>query len=141
MAEIIPFKGLRYNEELVGDISNVVTPPYDVISSKEQDNYYNISEYNCIRLELSKEMAGDDDSNNKYTRAAQTLQEWIDNRVLVEEEKPCIYIYQQDFSLSSTEHYTRTGFIALVRLEEFSKGVILPHENTLAKPKEDRLNS
>jgi len=139
MAEIIPFKGLRYNEELVGDISNVVTPPYDVISSKEQDNYYNISEYNCIRLELSKEMAGDDDSNNKYTRAAQTLQEWIDNRVLVEEEKPCIYIYQQDFSLSSTEHYTRTGFIALVRLEEFSKGVILPHENTLAKPKEDRL--
>lgn len=140
MAEIIPFKGLRYNEELVGNISNVVTPPYDVISPEEQANYYNISEYNCIRLELSKEMAGDDDSNNKYTRAAQTLQKWIDNRVLLEEENPCIYIYQQEFSLSSTERYIRTGFIALVRLEEFSKGIILPHENTLSKPKEDRLN-
>src|SRR5690606_14745381 len=80
------------------------------------------------------------DTNNKYTRAAQTLRDWIDSRVLVAEEEPCIYIYQQEFSLSDTEHYTRTGFIALVRLEEFSKGIILPHENTLSKPKEDRLN-
>lgn len=140
MADIIPFKGLRYNDEIVGDISNVVTPPYDVISPEEQDNYYNVSEYNCIRLELSKAMPGDDDTNNKYTRAAQTLRDWIDSRVLVAEEEPCIYIYQQEFSLSDTEHYTRTGFIALVRLEEFSKGIILPHENTLSKPKEDRLN-
>lgn len=142
MAEIIPFKGLRYNAELVGDISNVVTPPYDVISPEDQLNYYNRSEYNSIRLELSIEMPGDDDLNNKYSRAAQTLRDWIDKKVLIQDEKPCFYIYQQEFALSdtNTKHYTRTGFIALVRLEEFSKGVVLPHENTLSKPKEDRLN-
>jgi len=139
MAEIIPFKGLRYNAELIGDISKVVTPPYDIISPQEQMEYYEKSKYNCIRLELPIEMPGDDDTYNKYTRAAQTLQNWINDKILIREEKPSFYIYQQDFVLSDGTHYTRTGFIGLVRLEEFSKGIVLPHENTLSKPKEDRL--
>lgn len=139
MAQVIPFKGLRYNTSKISDLSKVMTPPYDVISPAEQDRFYQMSEYNIIRLELGKEEPGDDEYNNKYTRAARYLKEWLENQILVQEKQPSFYIYQQQFSLPNGNTYTRTGFVGLVRLEEFSRGVILPHENTLSKPKADRL--
>lgn len=139
MAEVIPFKGLRYNTDIVGDISRVTTPPYDIISGEEQENFYRLSPYNSIRLELPKELPGDDSYNNKYTRAGESLEEWIDKGVLLREKKDCFYIYQQEFQLTDKKSYTRTGLIGLLRLEEFEKGIVLPHENTLSKPKLDRL--
>ncbi len=139
MAQVIPFKGFRYNASKIDDLSKVMTPPYDVISPAEQDRFYQMSEYNIVRLELGKEEPADDEHNNKYTRAAEYLKDWIEKQVLVQEKQPSFYIYQQQFSLSNGNTYTRTGFVGLVRLEEFSKGVILPHENTLSKPKADRL--
>jgi uncharacterized protein (DUF1015 family) len=139
MAEIIPFCGLRYNKDIVGDLSKVMTPPYDIISSVEQQQFYSMNDYNIIRLELGKENPGDNEKNNKYTRAAEYLENWIDEKVLVRDSLPSFYIYQQKFELSDGESHVRTGFIGLVRLEEFSKGNILPHENTLSKPKADRL--
>jgi len=139
MAEVIPFKGLRYNPDIVGDFSKVTTPPYDIISKEEQEYFYNLSPYNSIRLELPKELPGDNEKNNKYTRAGETLQKWQDQKVLLRENQDCFYIYQQEFQLENKKTYTRTGIIGLVRLEEFSKGIILPHENTLSKPKADRL--
>lgn len=139
MAQVIPFKGFRYNASKIGDLAKVTTPPYDVISPSEQDRFYQISQYNIIRLELGKEEPEDDELNNKYTRAAAYLKDWIEKQVLVQERQPSFYIYQQEFGLPNGNKYTRTGFISLVRLEDFSKGVILPHENTLSKPKADRL--
>ena len=139
MAEVIPFKGLRYNLDVVGDVSKVTTPPYDIISKEEQEYFYNLSPYNSIRLELPKELPGDNEEHNKYTRAGQTLQEWLDQKVLLREKQDSFYIYQQEFQIENKKTYTRTGIIGLVRLEEFSKGIILPHENTLSKPKADRL--
>src|SRR5690606_8186453 len=68
-----------------------------------------------------------------------TLQEWLDQKVLLREKQDSFYIYQQEFQIENKKTYTRTGIIGLVRLEEFSKGIILPHENTLSKPKADRL--
>ena len=138
MAEVIPFKGLRYNLDIVGDVSKVTTPPYDIISKEEQEYFYNLSPYNSIRLELPKELPGDNEEHNKYTRAGQTLQEWLDQKVLLREKQDSFYIYQQEFQIENKKTYTRTGIIGLVRLEEFSKGIILPHENTLSKPKADR---
>jgi uncharacterized protein (DUF1015 family) len=140
MAEILPFKALRYNVDIVGDISNVITPPYDIISSQEQEEYYNLNPYNSIRLELPKELTGDNDHCNKYTRAGETLNNWLEQGVLIPEENDCLYIYQQEFKLEDGKALTRTGLIGLIRLEEFDKGIILPHENTLSKPKADRLN-
>ena len=139
MAQVIPFKGFRYNPSKIGDLSKVMTPPYDVISPAEQDRFYRMSQYNIIRLELGKEEPADDEHNNKYTRAAEYLKDWIEEQVLVQESQPSFYIYQQQFGLPNGNTYIRTGFVGLVRLEEFSKGVILPHENTLSKPKADRL--
>ena len=139
MAEVIPFKGLRYNLDIVGDISKVTTPPYDIISKEEQEYFYNLSPYNSIRLELPKELPGDNEEYNKYKRAGETLREWLDQKALLREKQDCYYIYQQEFQLDNNKTYTRTGIIGLVRLEEFSKGIILPHENTLSKPKADRL--
>ncbi|HZJ58225.1 MAG TPA: DUF1015 domain-containing protein [Clostridia bacterium] len=139
MAEIIPFKALRYNVDIVGDVSDVVTPPYDIISSEEQEGFYNVNPYNSIRLELPKDLPGDSEHDNKYTRAGEILNSWQDQGVLLTEEKDCLYIYQQEFKLGDQISRVRTGLIGLIRLEEFDKGIILPHENTLSKPKADRL--
>jgi len=139
MATILPFKGLRYNPEKIKDISKVITPPYDVISEKERDDYYELHPDNIIRLILSKDLPGDDQSNNKYTRSAESYDKWRKEETLKEEAKPAIYIYAQEFTLSDKK-YTRRGFISLVKLEDFQTGEIYPHEHTLAKPKEDRMN-
>ena len=139
MATILPFKGLRYNPEKTKDISKVITPPYDVISEKERDDYYQLHPDNIIRLILSKDLPGDDQSNNKYTRSAESYDKWRKEETLKEEAKPAIYIYAQEFTLSDKK-YTRRGFISLVKLEDFQTGEIYPHEHTLAKPKEDRMN-
>ena len=139
MAELIPFKGLRYNSNMVKDISDVITPPYDIISKAEQDSFYNLSEFNSIRLELPKEFEEDNEESNKYTRAGETLRDWMDRGILIQDDKDCLYIIQQEYQLSRNKTHTRTGIIGLVRLEEFDKGIILPHENTLSKPKADRL--
>ncbi len=139
MATILPFKGLRYNPEKIKDISKVITPPYDVISEKERDDYYELHPDNIIRLILSKDLPSDDQSNNKYTRSAESYDKWRKEETLKEEAKPAIYIYAQEFTLSDKK-YTRRGFISLVKLEDFQTGEIYPHEHTLAKPKEDRMN-
>ena len=139
MATILPFKGLRYNSEKIKDISKVITPPYDVISKKERDDYYQLHPDNIIRLILSKELPGDDQSSNKYTRSAESFETWRKEEILKEEAEPAIYIYAQEFTLSGKK-YIRRGFISLVKLEDFQTGEIYPHEHTLAKPKEDRMN-
>ena len=139
MATILPFKGLRYNPEKIKDISKVITPPYDVISEKERDDYYQLHPDNIIRLILSKDIPGDDQSNNKYTRSAEFFDTWRKEEILKEETESAIYIYAQEFTLSGKK-YTRRGFISLVKLEDFQTGEIYPHEHTLAKPKEDRMN-
>jgi uncharacterized protein (DUF1015 family) len=139
MATILPFKGLRYNPEKIKDISQVITPPYDVISEKERDGYYEVHPSNVIRLILGKEYPGDDQSKNKYTRSAEFFDTWRREEILTQEAEPALYIYAQEFTLSGKK-YIRRGFISLVKLEDFKTGEIYPHEHTLAKPKEDRMN-
>lgn len=139
MIKLMPFRGVRYNLGKIDDIANVVTPPYDVISETQQQEYYDASPYNIIRLELGKEFANDSDSNNKYTRAADEFHSWLDNNIMHQDDEGSLYIYEQQFNIGGTI-YTRTGFVGLIELQEFSKGNILPHENTLSKPKADRLN-
>lgn len=137
MANVIPLPGVRYNPNIVPDLSLVTTPPYDLIDLKRQEYFYQLHPYNIIRLELPKTLPGDDKLNNRYTRAAATYREWLDNKILQKDRRPAIYIYRQSFkSESQTKH--RTGFIARIRLEDYASGIILPHEETLPKHKEDR---
>lgn len=140
MANIIPFKGLRYNNEKITDLSLVTTPPYDIISSEGQEMFFERHSKNVIRLELGKENENDTAENNKYTRAADYLKEWIAEGTLTFESKPALYLYEQIFTLKDGSTKSFKGFITLVELEEFSKGIILPHEETLSKAKTDRFN-
>lgn len=138
MATIVPIKGLRYNPQVVDDLSKVVTPPYDVISPAAQQEFYDRSPYNVIRLEYGKTHPTDNDNDNRYTRAAQTFKAWLDEKVLVAEDKPALYRYQQEYQVHG-ETKVRTGFVCGVKIEPYEKGVVLPHEETLPKHKADRL--
>ncbi len=138
MADVQPLQGIRYSRDTVGDLARVVTPPYDVISEEDQARYYARSPYNIIRLELGKEEPGDTSLNNRYTRAAAIFGEWRINDILRQEATPCYYLYQQIFNHDG-QTYTRTSMLARVRLEPWSAKVVLPHETTHSKAKDDRL--
>ena len=138
MADVQPLQGIRYSRDTVGDLASVVTPPYDVISEEDQARYYARSPYNIIRLELGKEEPGDTSLNNRYTRAAAIFSEWRINDILRREATPCYYLYQQIFNHEG-QTYTRTSMLARVRLEPWSAKVVLPHETTHSKAKDDRL--
>lgn len=139
MAIVVPFKGVLYNREKIGDFGRVTAPPYDIISPEQQERYYQNSPYNVIRLILGKQFPDDSNSNNRYTRAASFFDKWQEESVLEIDASPAFYFYHQEFSVSGRKRAARDGFIGLVRLEDKKKGVVIPHEKTLDKPKEDRL--
>jgi uncharacterized protein (DUF1015 family) len=138
LAIVVPFRGIRYNSAKV-DVNEVVTPPYDVIDATGQEGFYAKNPYNVIRLELGKTYQEDDDINNRYTRAAKTFREWLDSNVLVHDDKPSVYLYEQEFDARG-ERKVRGGFITGVQANDYSRGEVLPHEETLPKHKVDRLN-
>lgn len=133
MAEIKAFKGMRYNTELSGSLKELCCPPYDIISEKERKAFIAANEYNVIRLELPK------DGDDVYAEAGEILELWRDKGVLVHEKQPAIYIYEEEFNAYNKRRSVK-GIIARVKVEEFSKGIILPHEFTLSKAKTDRFN-
>jgi uncharacterized protein (DUF1015 family) len=139
MADIAPLRGYRYNHKVVPDLAAVVTPPYDIISPAEQDGYYRRHPYNMIRLILGKKKPGDTEQDNWFTRAAEALTAWREQRVLLRDPQPAFYDYEVDYHDRSNLFQTRHGFIGLVRLEDFSEGSIRPHERTFAATKSERL--
>lgn len=132
MALVKGFKGLRFNTEKSGDISTVVCPPYDIISEEQRLEYIKENEYNIIRLELPK-------GDNPYNNAKTILDEWLEKGILTREESNAVYIYEEEFTAYGKQYKVK-GCIVRVKIEEFEKGVILPHEFTLSKAKEDRFN-
>ena len=138
MADIRAFRGFRYDLGRVGALSDVVAPPYDVIPPALQQKLAEQSPFNAIRLELPKDEPDDTETENKYTRAASTLRDWLAGGVLRQDTARSLYIYEQEFEAEGTT-YTRRGFFARVRLEPFGTGKIYPHEQTFSGPKEDRL--
>lgn len=132
MAEVKGFKGVRYSEK-AGDISELCCPPYDIISEEQRRNYLSRNPHNIIRLELPKE------GDNPYKTASSVLGEWLKKEILVKDKEPSLYVYEEEFTVKGVKKSVK-GVIARVKLEEFSKGIILPHEFTLSNAKEDRLN-
>jgi uncharacterized protein (DUF1015 family) len=138
MADIRPFRALRYNLQQV-TASQVVTQPYDKISPAMQERYYAASPYNLVRIILGRSEAGDNRMKNVYTRAADFSRDWRRNEVLQQEAAPSIYSYSQTFTSPLGGRFERRGFIALGRVEDYSSKIVYRHEQTLAKPKADRL--
>lgn len=139
MVRVSAIRGIVYNQEKV-NISEVIAPPYDVISADEQDKFYETSDFNIVKLILGKEQDGDDKLKNKYSRAADFFADWLKKGILIKPDKPCLYYYIQDYTTSSGEIISRKGFIAGNRVETYEEGNVLPHEFTMGGPKQDRLN-
>ena len=138
MAEVIPFHGIRYNTGKTPDMTAVVTPPYDVIDAAAQQAYYERHPYNVIRLEYGQQYSTDNDAANRYTRAADDYRNWLKSGILIREPEAAIYLQEQSFQINGN-WFHRTGFFAGVALEEYATGRIRPHEETLSKPKADRM--
>jgi uncharacterized protein (DUF1015 family) len=138
MADIRAFRACRYDLGQVGSLSDVIAPPYDVIDPPLQQQLYDRSPFNVVRLEWNREETGDTEDRNRYTRAASFLRDWQRDGVLVQDSARSLYVYHQEFEVEG-QRYTRKGFLARVRLERFGEGRIYPHEQTLSGPKEDRM--
>lgn len=139
MATIAPFRGFTYNESIAGGISDLVCPPYDIISQAQQQELYRKNPHNIIRLEFGLASPGDTDTDNRYTRAAALLNEWLNKSVLRQSSEPAFYIYEMEYRTGSRVRKLR-GFIGMVRIEDYDSGIVKPHETTLSGPKTDRLN-
>jgi uncharacterized protein (DUF1015 family) len=143
MAVIYPFRAWRYDPERV-PVQQAVTQPYDKITPAMQESYCQASPYNLVRIILGKHLAGDGQSENVYTRAAAAFQSWRQTGILRRDPDPSIYRYCQTFKVpgvpGSPVRAERRGFVALGRIESYHAGVVFRHEQTLAKPKADRLD-
>jgi uncharacterized protein (DUF1015 family) len=140
MADIHPFRAFRYDARQVSP-AHVVTQPYDKITPALQDRYYAASPHNLVRIILGRREQNDNAGDNVYSRAAAYFRNWRQQGILRQDQDPSVYIYSQRFMLSGTsKELERHGFIALGRIEDYSAGVVFRHEQTLAKPKADRLD-
>ncbi len=140
MARIDPFRAWRYNSARVSP-QTAVTQPYDKISPELQEKYYASSPYNLVRIILGKRESGDGEQENVYTRAAAHLNQWRAEGALAQDAEPSIYVYSQTFTEPGTANTReRRGFIALGKVYDYGDNVVFRHEQTLAKPKADRLD-
>ena len=139
MADIRPFRGVRYNKSLLKDLSAVICPPYDIIGSQQQQELHIRSDFNFVRLEASRELPQDTASDNRFTRSAALLEQWLGDGILEVDEKPAIYIHEHSFTHQGKK-YKRRSMIARVRLEEWEEMIVRPHEGTLTEPRGERLS-
>jgi uncharacterized protein (DUF1015 family) len=135
---VIPFKGILYNPEKV-DATLTMAPPYDIVSHGLKDDLYKRSAHNIIRIDFGKDKDGDDENENRYTRAAAYLNDWLEQGILNNDDEQCFYCYEIRYTIDGIEKRTR-GFLGAVKIEELGKGKVHPHEMTYSKPKSDRLN-
>ena len=133
--EVSPFRGIHYNQGSVGTLTQVICPPYDVITPEQQKCYYEESSYNSIRLELPTE--NQETTVDRYERAATTFQQWRKQEILQLDSVASFYLHDHHFEYLG-EKWTRRGLIARVKLEPWGSG-IYPHEETFPKAKGDRL--
>jgi uncharacterized protein (DUF1015 family) len=139
LADIRPFQGVHYNPALVKDLARVICPPYDVIPAQTQQRFYQRSDHNFIRIEFGRELPQDSINDNRYTRAAAALDDWLKEGILEIDSEPSLYITDQHFNYQG-KAFRRRHLNCLVKLEEWNKMIVRPHEGTLNRPKNDRLN-
>lgn len=138
--EVRPFRALHYDPDKIENIGLCLAQPYDVISGEQQDGYYEQHPHNVIRLILNKEQPGDSETDNPYTRAKSTLEQWKMEGVIRETKRPSFWVYEQAFDIPEIGSKKVKGFIGLVRLQDYDERKILPHEKIMTKPLEDRVH-
>ncbi|MFH2220505.1 MAG: DUF1015 domain-containing protein [Pseudomonadota bacterium] len=138
MPNIIPFRGVFYNPEKIQNLSDVVAPPFDVISKEAQHRFHENHPHNIVRLTLGMKTENDTTDNNCFTRAADCFNSWLSENILVRDKTPAIYLSSLEFSFENRT-LIRCGLIALIGLVPFSEGIVLPHEKTFTNVKSERL--
>ena len=138
MADVRPFRGLRYNPQVVSSLTDVLSPPFDTITPVTQQALYHRSPYNVVRLEAGEQLDSDTAADNRYTRAKGLFERWKMEGVLAQDSSPAFYLLRHDFTHQG-KRKQRHGLVAAVRLEDYERGIILPHEHTGEADKEDRL--
>lgn len=133
---ISSFRALRYSPG--SNLELVSAPPYDVIAPDERDRLDGLDPHNIVKVTLGAEQPGDDESANRYTRAASLLKEWLASGVLVVDGTPHLYLYRSDFTAEGRPRST-AGVVAALELEELGEGGVFGHEKTRPGPKADRL--
>jgi uncharacterized protein (DUF1015 family) len=136
--KILPFQGYRCNLAKIGKLDEVISPPYDQFKGGMTERLYR-HPYNMAHAIMNKEMPGDSATNNRYTRSRAILADWLEDKVFLRDPRPSIYPYFQDYEITGFPLRTRKGFVALGEVTNYSAGIVLPHERTLSKPKQDRL--
>jgi uncharacterized protein (DUF1015 family) len=139
MAELRPLRALRYDPDVAGDPANLVAPPYDVVAGAARLDLYARSPYNIARVDYGEDRPDVLPGADHYDLARHDLESWMEDGALIQEAEPRLYVYDQEFQLEGQTLRRRAVFGAL-RLEEFEKGIVLPHEVTGEKAKQDRLN-
>lgn len=137
--EVKSFRGLRYNPDKVTSLSEVITPPYDVITPDAQRYFHDKDPYSSIRLDLGFGAESENDADSRYARSARALQEWVDDKILNPDDRPAFYWCREEYLAPDGTAAIREGFFATLGLVDFSEGIVLPHENTSPGPKADRL--
>ncbi len=136
---IIPFRGYRYNLDKIDKLDDVICPPYDQFKKGLDDFLFARHPYNLARIIVNKIEPEDSEENNRYTRSKALLDHWLKEGIFIQDARPSVYPYYQDYQLADGTSKIRKGFIALGEVTDYSDRVVLPHEKTLSKPKEDRL--
>jgi uncharacterized protein (DUF1015 family) len=139
MAEIVPFRAIRYAATRGRALGHLLAPPYDMVPLEQRDELLRRSPENIIHLTLGEDRPGDDATANKYQRAGESWSSWLARGVMARDPRPALYPLEQTFLAPDGRNLRRRGFMAAVRLHEFGEGVIVPHEKTLVAPKADRL--
>ncbi len=139
MAEIVPFRAIRYAVTRGRALAELLAPPYDLVSLEQRDELLRRNPHNIMHVTFGEERPGDGPTKNKYVRAAEFWRSWLEQGILRRDPSPALYPLEQSFLAPDGRHLKRRGFMAAVRLHEFKEGVIVPHEKTLVAPKADRL--
>lgn len=138
--KILSFQGYRYDPAKIAKLDDVISPPYDQFKDGMVELLYQRHRYNIARVIMNKERPQDSPSDNRYTRSRALLADWLQEKIFLRDSHPSIYPYFQDYQVNGFPARTRKGFVALGEVTDYTQRVVLPHERTLAKPKQDRLD-
>jgi len=136
--KILPFRGYRYNPAIIGNLDDVISPPYDQFKEGLDEVLFSRHPHNMAHLIVNKETDADTEIDNRYTRSRALLNRWLGEKVFEQDSEPSLYPYYQTYETDGSSK-TRKGFIALGEVTEYEQQIVLPHERTLSKPKQDRL--
>ena len=135
MARIEPFRAIRYSQS---DISDLIAPPYDILSQEDKDALLDTDDHNIVAIDLPHVPPKTAGPDSVYAQAAGDLTSWFDIRVLAHDPQPAFYAYHQTYTLGNKK-LTRKKIFCRLRLDPFGAGTVFPHEETFGGPKEDRL--